>query len=123
MPDSPSAAPAKRSSETGQSPAGSRFEAFEKLARARAAGEMVMLPRMLTGNDRRRHVRETIREDHQRRIASRDAEAEAKFDKLAGSLYSFFRGTSLLFYRDLAGEDAWMPTVLTLATCTRRTSG
>jgi uncharacterized protein (DUF2252 family) len=114
MPDSPSAAPAKRSSETGQSPAGSRFEAFEKLARARAAGEMVMLPRMLTGNDRRRHVRETIREDHQRRIASRDAEAEAKFDKLAGSLYSFFRGTSLLFYRDLAGEDAWMPTVLTL---------
>ncbi len=92
----------------------SRFEAFRDLARSRANGEMVMLPRMLTGNDRRRHVRQTIREDHQRRIANRDEEAQEKFDKLAGSLFSFFRGTSLLFYRDLAGEDAWMPTVLTL---------
>jgi uncharacterized protein (DUF2252 family) len=55
-----------------------------------------------------------LREDHQYRIHDRSEEAAAKFDKLAGSLFSFFRGTALLFYRDMAGEDAWMPTVLTL---------
>ncbi len=92
----------------------SRFDAFASLAAARARGEMVMLPRMLTGNDRRRHVRETIREDHERRIVGGSEEAAAKFDKLAGSLFSFFRGTALLFYRDLAGEDALNPTVLAL---------
>ncbi|CAN5443962.1 hypothetical protein BH09ACT12_BH09ACT12_10990 [soil metagenome] len=97
-----------------QRPAGSRFEAFRELAEARARGEMVFLPRLLTGQDRRIHVRQTVREDHQVRIANHDSEAEAKFDKLAGSLFSFFRGTCLLFYRDMAGEDAWMPTVLTL---------
>ncbi len=98
----------------GRPAVASRFDAFEKLARERAAGEMVMLPRMLSANDRRRHVRQTLREDHQERIASRSEEAQEKFDKLAGSVFSFFRGTSLLFYRDLAGEDAWMPTVLAL---------
>lgn len=75
---------------------------------------MVLLPRMLAGHDRRRHVRQTIREDHRERIMNGSAEAQAKFDKLSGSLYSFFRGTCLLFYRDMAGEDAWMPTVLAL---------
>ena len=104
------------SSEQDQTDAtvGSRFEAFRMLAESRARGEMVFLPRMLAGHDRRTHVRQTLREDHQVRIARRNEEAAAKFDKLAGSLYSFFRGTCLLFYRDLAGEDAWMPTVLTL---------
>jgi uncharacterized protein (DUF2252 family) len=92
----------------------SRFEAFRQLARRRARGEMVLLPRQLTGNDRRLHVRETIREDHRNRIAQHSEGAAAKFDKLAGSLYSFFRGTALLFYRDMAGEDATMPTVLAL---------
>ena len=98
----------------GQQPAASRFEAFSRLAEARAHGELVMLPRILEGNDRRLHVRQTLREDHQTRIANRHEDARAKFDALADSLYSFFRGTCLLFYRDLAGEDAWMPTVLTL---------
>ena len=94
--------------------AAQRFEPFELLARAAARGEFVMLPRLLTGDDRRRHVRQTLREDHQTRIARRDDEAQVKFDKLAGSLFSFFRGTALLFYRDMAGQDAWMPTVLNL---------
>ncbi len=92
----------------------SRAEAFRQLARRRARGEMVLLPRQLTGNDRRLHVRETLREDHHDRIAQHSEGAAAKFDKLAGSLYSFFRGTCLLFYRDLAGEDATMPTVFAL---------
>ena len=91
-----------------------RYEAFRDLARARARGEMVTLPRMLTGDDRRIHVRQTIREDHATRIARQPEDAADKFDKLAGDVFSFFRGTALLFYRDLAGEDAWMPTVLTL---------
>ena len=95
-------------------PDASRFDAFADLARRRAAGEFVMLPRNLRGQDRRLHVRQTIREDHATRIADRDEDAEAKFAKLAGSRFSFFRGTALLFYRDLAGEDAWMPTVLSL---------
>ena len=95
-------------------PTGSRVEAFRALAEQRARGEMVFLPRNLTGHERRLHVRQTIREDHETRISSREADAFEKFEKLHGSLFSFFRGTCLLFYRDLAGEDAWMPTVLTL---------
>lgn len=90
----------------------SRLDAFRRLAEARAAGEMVLIPRMLSGNDRRVHVRETLREDHETRIAGQDLEAQEKFDKLAGSVFQFFRGTCLLFYRDLAGEDARLPTVL-----------
>jgi uncharacterized protein (DUF2252 family) len=98
----------------GSRDAASRYDAFEQLARERAEGRMVPLPRQLTGQDRRVHVRQTLREDHEQRIARHSDDARAKFDKLAGSLYSFFRGTSLLFYRDMAGEDAWMPTVLCL---------
>ncbi|CCG03685.1 DUF2252 domain-containing protein [Blastococcus saxobsidens] len=92
----------------------SRVEAFRSLAEGRAAGHMVPIPRLLAGNDRRIHVRETVREDHETRIASHDVEAQQKFDKLARSVFHFFRGTALLFYRDLAGEDARMPTVLAL---------
>ena len=95
-------------------PVASRFHVFRELAQARARGESVFLPRMLTGEDRRLHVRQTLREDHQARINKSREDAAAKFDKLADSVFKFFRGTALLFYRDLAGEDAWMPTVLTL---------
>ncbi len=93
---------------------GSRTTAFTALAEAVSRGEPVMLPRRLKGHDRRVHVRQTLREDHQVRIAEHAEGAIEKFDKLAGSLFSFFRGTALLFYRDMAGEDAWMPTVLAL---------
>ncbi|MES1925338.1 DUF2252 family protein [Salinisphaera sp. T31B1] len=92
----------------------SRLDAFERLAEAAAAGEFVMLPRSLTGHDRRRHVRQCLREDHETRIAEHSDDAQIKFDELSDSLFSFFRGTALLFYRDMAGDDAWMPTVLTL---------
>ena len=98
----------------GRRRVGSRVAAFRQLAEARARGEMVLLPRMLRGNDRRTHVRETVREDHETRIATSDVEAREKFDKLAGSVFHFFRGTNLLFYRDILGEDARMPTVLAL---------
>lgn len=68
-------------------PAVSRVSAFAELARRRTAGEMVLLPRMLTGNDRRIHVRQTIREDHATRIATHNEEAREKFEKLAGSVF------------------------------------
>lgn len=92
----------------------SRLETFRGLAAAAARGDFVMLPRDLRGNDRRLHVRQTLREDHQERVARQSEGAKLKFDTLADSLFSFFRGTALLFYRDMVGEDAWMPTVLTL---------
>ncbi|MBA2483961.1 MAG: DUF2252 domain-containing protein [Nitrosomonas sp.] len=95
-------------------PTASRYENFAKLAQRRSEGDIVMLPSMLRGNARRRHVRQTLREDHTQRIYKHHTGAKAKFAKLCGSLYSFFRGTCLLFYRDMAGEDAWMPTVLAL---------
>lgn len=107
-----SARPDDASSRDGQPRIASQMEAFRVLAQARAEGQMVPLPRMLTGNDRRMHVRQTIREDHQLRIARHNEEAFGKFDKLASSRFSFFRGTALLFYRDMAGDDSWMPTVL-----------
>lgn len=95
-------------------PDAARYEAFAAVARARGRGEVVPSPRSLTGEDRRLHVRQTLREDHRQRIGRDAQDAHVKFDELAGSLFSFFRGTCLLFYRDLAGDDAWMPTVLTL---------
>ena len=94
--------------------AATRFQQFRSLSNDSAEGNFVMLPRLLRGDDRRLHVRQTLREDHRTRIDRQDKEAVGKFDKLAGSLFSFFRGTALLFYRDMAGQDAWFPTVLNL---------
>ncbi|REC95572.1 DUF2252 domain-containing protein [Kushneria indalinina] len=93
---------------------GTRLETFRRLASAVADGEFILRPRVLTGFDRRLHVRQTLREDHQTRIADGTEETALKFDQLSDSLFSFFRGTALLFYRDMAGDDAWMPTVLAL---------
>nr|WP_298379497.1 DUF2252 family protein [uncultured Halomonas sp.] len=92
----------------------SRVEAFRQLADAYANGACVMLPGALSGQARHLHVRATLQEDHQTRIEERSSGASEKFDKLAGSVFSFFRGTALLFYRDMAGTDAHMPTVLVL---------
>ncbi|MGM8931772.1 DUF2252 domain-containing protein [Salinicola halophyticus] len=91
-----------------------RYETFRRLAEAVAAGKFVLRPRALTGFERRQHVRQTLREDHQTRIATHAEGADLKFNKLSDSLFSFFRGTALLFYRDMAGDDAWMPSVLAL---------
>jgi uncharacterized protein (DUF2252 family) len=110
-------AAAERSSrhgETGDGQVADRFEAFERLASERAAGAFQPTPIILTGEQRRLHVRQTIREDHQHRITTGAEDAEEKFDALAESVFDFFRGTALLFYRDMAGDDSWMPTVLNL---------
>ncbi len=89
-----------------------RFEAYERLAERRAAGDID--PVLLDDERRRLHVRATLLEDHAHRIRSAPESVRAKFDKLAKSPYRFFRGTALLFYRDLAGYDTHLPAVLTL---------
>ena len=91
-----------------------RVESFRELARRIAAGEQVMPPVLLTGQARREHVRSTLREDHARRIEQRSYGARQKFDELAGDFVKFFRGTALLFYRDMVGQDSHMPTVMAL---------
>ena len=90
---------------------GDRVERYADLARDVHEKACVMRPRHLTGQERRLHVRATILEDHAMRIDRRAEGTGEKFDKLADSVFSFFRGTSLLFHRDMAGEDARMPTV------------
>lgn len=91
-----------------------RTAAFRTFAQARAAGEVSMLPLALPPEERRLYVRRTLREDHQFRIRNRPEGAQAKFDKLAKSLFVFFRGTALLYYRDYAGTDRALPTVFTI---------
>ena len=91
-----------------------RSEAYRRYAEGRADGQVVVPPLLLDKHARREHVRLTLREDHQFRIKNRPEGAQAKFDKLAGSVYSFFRGSALLYYRDYAGTDAHLPLVFTL---------
>ncbi|WP_414831740.1 DUF2252 domain-containing protein [Afifella sp. YEN Y35] len=89
-------------------------DAFRDLAQRIASGEHIVPPVLLTGQARREHVRSTLREDHAQRIEQRNHGARAKFDELADDFFKFFRGTALLFYRDLAGQDANMPSVMAL---------
>ena len=91
-----------------------RVESFRALARRVATGEEVVPPVLLTGQARREHVRSTLREDHAARIEQRSHGAQEKFDELAGDFFKFFRGTALLFYRDMVGQDSHMPTVMAL---------
>lgn len=91
-----------------------RVEAFRELAQRLAEGTEVVPPILLTGQARREHVRSTLREDHARRIEQRSQGAQVKFDELAGDLFKFFRGTALLFYRDMVGQDSHMPSVMAL---------
>lgn len=89
-------------------------EGFRKLAERVAAGESIESPVLLKGQARRLHVRQTIREDHENRIQNRASGVDKKFGALADDIFKFFRGTALLFYRDLVGQDARMPTVMAL---------
>lgn len=91
-----------------------RSKAFARLSENIAEGKYLVPPKFLEGQARRLHVRTTIREDHAARISESSKGAQDKFDKLDDCLFKFFRGTALLFYRDMAGEDAHMPTVMAL---------
>lgn len=91
-----------------------RVEQFRALSERMADGSELVPPTLLKGQARREHVRSTLREDHARRIEQQDSGAKDKFDTLAGSVFKFFRGTALLFYRDMVGTDRKMPSVLAL---------
>ncbi len=87
---------------------------FQDFARRYASGRIYIHPTLLPGEQRRIYIRDTLREDHEARIQNKPEEASHKFDKLATSLFKFFRGTALLYYRDQAGCDAGMPVVFTI---------
>ncbi|APX21836.1 MAG: DUF2252 domain-containing protein [Rhodobacteraceae bacterium] len=94
--------------------AAGKVEAFARLSEALASGESMVPPTLLTGQARREHVRATLREDHATRIEERASGTEVKFETLADDLFKFYRGTALLFYRDMVGTDGHMPTVMCL---------
>lgn len=113
----PKASKDKKRTASGESvsqKADGRVEAFRELSGRLAAGEQVVPPILLSGQARREHVRSTLREDHAARIEQRSQGARTKFDELADDFFKFFRGTALLFYRDMVGQDAHMPTVMAL---------
>ncbi len=91
-----------------------RVEGFRQLAGRIAAGEQIVVPTLFEGQQRREHVRSTLREDHAARIEQRAHGAREKFDELSRNFFKFFRGTALLFYRDMVGQDAHMPSVMAL---------
>ncbi|MBT0667864.1 DUF2252 family protein [Novosphingobium profundi] len=91
-----------------------RTAAYERLADRYACEAGVFHPTILTGQARREHVRATILEDHAERLFGHAPGTQLKFEELAGDLYKFFRGTALVFYRDIAGTDAALPKVLLL---------
>lgn len=87
---------------------------FEKYAKRVSKGEILTSPTLLSKEQRRLYIRNTLKEDHTHRVKNKPEEATQKFDKIASSLYKFFRGTSLLFYRDYAGTDSYLPLVFTI---------
>ncbi|MER0239508.1 DUF2252 family protein [Fulvimarina sp. MAC8] len=94
--------------------ASGKVEAFRDLCHRITSGEQIVPPVLLRGQARREHVRSTLREDHAQRIEQRSQGAQVKFDELAGDFFKFFRGTALLFYRDMVGQDSHMPSVMAL---------
>lgn len=91
-----------------------RTDAFRDFVRRRAEGEFLTPPLLLPDEQRRRYVRQTLREDHQFRLRHHPEGAQARFDKLAESPFTFFRGTALLYYRDYAGTDFHLPIVFSV---------
>jgi len=91
-----------------------RSKGFAEYAAAVARGAVDCPPELLSGRQRRLHVRDTVIEDHVVRMHLVPAAVESKFADLARDPFSFFRGTALLYYRDIAGTDAFLPFVPTV---------
>lgn len=87
---------------------------FETYSREVARGDVEVPPEMLTGRHRRLHVRDTVIEDHLLRMQLVPSAVSSKFEGIARSPFPFFRGTAMLYYRDLAGSDAHLPFVPTV---------
>lgn len=88
-----------------------RSEHFAVYAELRGSGAVEVPPHLLGPRERRLHIRNTLLEDHAVRLREAPEATEAKLAVLAGSVFSFFRGTALLYYRDHAGVDGPLPAV------------
>ena len=84
-------------------------DGFAQLAEALANGSVIVPPQLLTDRDRRRHIRNTIIEDHVTRMHLVPEAVQGKLADLARDPFLFFRGTALLFHRDLVGSDLHLP--------------
>ena len=91
-----------------------KVEPYRRLSEALDDGSGMLPPTLLSGQARRHHVRSTLREDHATRIETRASGTQDKFEVLEKDLFKFFRGTALLFYRDMVGSDGHMPSVMAL---------
>jgi uncharacterized protein (DUF2252 family) len=79
--------------------------------RAPGSATFVPDPAQLTGAARAQHIKNALGQDNSY-VAHKDpAGLERKLDALSQSPFRFFRGTSGLFYRDLAKTDATTPRV------------
>ncbi|WP_226343882.1 DUF2252 family protein [Agilicoccus flavus] len=88
-----------------------RADHFEQYATLRGTGAVEVPPHLLGPRERRLHIRNTLLEDHAVRLHESPDAVAGKFEILAGSAFSFFRGTALLYYRDHAGVDGHLPAV------------
>lgn len=86
-------------------------EGFARLSEALATGAVIVPPQLLADRDRRRHIRNTIIEDHLIRMHLVPEAVQGKLEDLARDPFLFFRGTALLFYRDLVGSDLHLPVI------------
>lgn len=87
---------------------------FEIYTSEVARGDVEVPPEMLTGRHRRLHVRDTVIEDHLMRMMLVPSAVNSKFADIARRPFPFFRGTAMLYYRDIAGTDAHLPFVPTV---------
>lgn len=86
-------------------------KAFAQLTAGLVEGTVTVPPYLLSGRRRRIHIRNTILEDHRGRLHLAPDAVAGKMDLIAADAFSFFRGTALLYYRDLVGEDTYLRTV------------
>ena len=70
-------------------------DGFTELAQALANGAVPIPPRLLHGRDRRRHIRNTIIEDHVVRMQLVPDAVRSKLDDLASDPFLFFRAAVL----------------------------
>ncbi|MGO1949102.1 MAG: DUF2252 family protein [Mycobacteriaceae bacterium] len=84
---------------------------FARLAEAVGRGDIAVPPFLLHGQRRRSHIRNTVLEDHRARMHLVPDAVEGKLHDLAADPFIFFRGTALLYHRDLVGSDSHLQTV------------
>ncbi|WP_311516872.1 DUF2252 family protein [uncultured Corynebacterium sp.] len=86
-----------------------RRHAFRQFAQDTARGEVTVPPTLLSPAQRKLHIRDTVIEDHLLRMRLVPSAVSDKLRALAQDPFTFFRGTALLYYRDIAGTDAHLP--------------